>query len=185
MRLNLRELPDGITVIEVSKPGGSPDLPGFADIGGRLTLDKNGDVLRVTGQLAFICRLECSRCLADFVQRGDEPVELYFRQQQPEEAGPDRERELRPDDLSLIIYRGNELDLWPAIRESLELARPLKPLCRPDCRGICNGCGRDLNREDCVCPPQGGDPRWEALRSLSTDKVPMPKPRKKRSRGGG
>lgn len=185
MRLNLRELPDGITVIEVAKPGGSPDLPGFADISGRLTLDKSGDVLRVTGQLTFSCQLECSRCLAGFNLVGKEPVELYFRQRLPGDTGPVRERDLRPDDLSVLTYRGPELDLWPAVRESLELARPLKPLCRPDCKGICNGCGRDLNRQPCACRPRGSDPRWEALRELTPKAGPGPRPRRRRAGDGG
>ncbi len=185
MRLNLRELPDGITAIEVAKPDGSPDLPGFADIAGRLTLDKKGSVLRVTGRISYACRMECSRCLGSFELQGIEPVELFFRQQQPEDTDPARERELNPDDLSVLIYRGSELDLWPAIRESLELARPLKPLCRPGCRGICNGCGRDLNREPCLCQPSGGDPRWDALRSLSPEAGSGPKtPRKGAGNGG-
>lgn len=183
MRLNLRELPDGITAIEVAKPDGSPDLPGFADISGRLTLDKNGDVLRVTGLLSFACRLECSRCLRPFDLQGREPVEIYFRQQQPDD---DRSaRELKSDDLSVLTYRGTELDLWPAIRESLELARPLKPLCRHDCRGICNGCGRDLNREACRCRPRDGDPRWEALRALAPKPGSGSRPRRKKSEDGG
>jgi uncharacterized protein len=185
VRLNLRELPDGITAIEVAKPDGSPDLPGFGDIAGRLTLDKNGGVLRVTGRISFACRLECSRCLGPFELRGREPVELFFRQRQPEDTGPVRERELKPDDLSVLTYRGPEIDLWPAIRETLELARPLKPLCRPDCRGICNGCGRDLNREPCVCRPRGGDPRWEALRPLAPEPGSGPRPRRKRAGDGG
>jgi len=184
VRLNLRDIPDGITAIEVTKPDGSSDLPGFSDIAGRLTLDKNGDILRVTGRLSYACRLECSRCMGEFRFEGQEPVEIYFRPRQPGDSGPSRGRELKPDDLSVLTYRGAELDLWPAIRESLELARPLKPLCRQDCRGICNGCGRDLNREACRCRPEEGDPRWEALRKLVPGKSGADRMRKKRSSGG-
>ena len=164
MRLKLRELPDGITILVVDKPDGSPDLPGFSNIGGRLTIDRNGEVLRVTGRLSFDFRQECSRCLKAFPVRDEEQIELYFRPPLPDDAGDRRERELKADDLAVLTYRGTELDLWPAVRESLELALPLKPLCSEDCRGICNGCGRDLNNEECRCPEQGGDPRWAALK---------------------
>lgn len=186
MRLNLRDIPDGITAIEVTRPDGSPDLPGFYDISGRLTLEKTGGVIRVKGRLDFSCRLECSRCLGEFSHRGQEPVELFFRPQQPGDASPAREGELKPDDLSVLTYRGTELDLWPALRESLELGRPMKPLCREDCRGICNGCGRDLNREACSCAPDTGDPRWEALRGLGGPSRGRTKAgRGKRGGGGG
>jgi len=184
VRINLRDIPDGITAIEVAKPDGSPDLPGFSDIGGRLTLDRNGDILRITGRLAYACRLECSRCLGWFRLEAQEPVEIYFRPQQAGETAGHREGELKADDLSVLTYRGAELDLWPAIRESLELARPLKPLCRQDCRGICHGCGRDLNREACRCAPDPEDPRWEALRALSGKGGAGKKGRARKGAGG-
>jgi uncharacterized protein len=185
VRLKLREIPDGITAIEVKKPDGSPDLPGFSDIGGWLTLDKTGDVLRVTGRLGYACRLECSRCLGEFQWRGQEQIELYFRPQQPDDVAAVRERDLKADDLSVFTYNGNVLDLWPALKEALELARPLKPLCRQDCQGICHGCGRDLNLEACICSAESGDPRWQALREAAAAGPGKKKPGKKRKADGG
>lgn len=185
MRFNLRDIPDGLTAIEVTKPDGSPDLPGFDAISGKLTIDKNGEVLRITGRLFYACRVECSRCLASFSYQGQEPVEIFLRPLQPGDSGPSHERELKPDDLEVLTYRGAELDLWPAIRESLDLARPLKPLCSEDCRGICNGCGRDLNREACRCRPEPGDPRWEALQTLADPSPGKRKTRTRRRPGGG
>ena len=37
------------------------------------------------------------------------------------------------------------LDLAPLLREYLVLDIPSRPLCRPDCRGLCPECGNNLN----------------------------------------
>ena len=63
-----------------------------------------------------------------------------------------------------------ELDLRPTIREELILSAPAYLLCREDCRGLCPGCGQDLNRGSCTCP-SSRDPRWAALEALR-DRLP-------------
>lgn len=181
MKLNLREIPEGITHLVVDQPGGSPDLSGFSRIAGRLAVDRSGSVLRITGFLDFVCWLECSRCLQSFSFSGHEEIEIFYR---PLELG-DRmggERSLNADDLAVLTYTGNEVDLWPALRETLELSRPLKPLCHEACRGICPGCGRDLNHQDCICPPKPADPRWQALAAGTPAGKRLAA---KRKRGGG
>jgi uncharacterized protein len=42
----------------------------------------------------------------------------------------------------------------------------MKPLCRPDCQGLCVSCGKDLNLGACGCTRETIDPRWEALKAL-------------------
>ena len=58
-----------------------------------------------------------------------------------------------------------ELDLGEAVREELILAVPRYMECREGCRGICAGCGTDLNTGTCSCRPEP-DPRWAALDAL-------------------
>ena len=54
------------------------------------------------------------------------------------------------------------------LREELLLSQPTKPVCKEDCKGICAGCGAELNSEPCTCPPEV-DPRWDALKDLKFD----------------
>jgi uncharacterized protein len=42
----------------------------------------------------------------------------------------------------------------------------MKPLCRPDCAGLCPVCGQNLNLGECQCPPPEADPRWAKLRQI-------------------
>ena len=43
------------------------------------------------------------------------------------------------------------IDLGSDIREEIILDYPLKPLCRPDCKGLCPKCGKNLNEGGCSC----------------------------------
>jgi len=46
-----------------------------------------------------------------------------------------------------------DLDAGEAVRESALLEIPQRSLCRPDCRGFCPHCGKNLNETSCACPP--------------------------------
>lgn len=61
------------------------------------------------------------------------------------------------------------LDLEALLWEEFSLALPMKPLCRPDCRGLCPECGKNLNKGDCGCSRDSGDPRLLALRQLKVN----------------
>lgn len=91
----------------------------------------------------------CSRCLADVVEEFDREEEL----------------EVYPDEV-----QGKYLELRPFIEAGARLGLSLKPLCKPDCRGICPYCGADLNREDhkpdCRRPRLPRDPRLAKLAEL-------------------
>ena len=39
-----------------------------------------------------------------------------------------------------------KIDLTPLLREEIFLATPFAPLCREDCKGLCQVCGEDLNK---------------------------------------
>jgi uncharacterized metal-binding protein YceD (DUF177 family) len=77
------------------------------------------------------------------------------------------EHELLEDDLSVLVLGEEVLDTRTILLEQLQLNIPMKPLCRPDCRGLCPNCGADRNRPGaCSCAAPAGDPRWAALASI-------------------
>ena len=43
------------------------------------------------------------------------------------------------------------IDLDPDIREEIMLEYPVRPLCQPDCHGLCVECGQNLNLGKCSC----------------------------------
>jgi uncharacterized protein len=59
-----------------------------------------------------------------------------------------------------------ELDLSEDLRESIILVLPPHPVCREDCRGLCSGCGINLNRDNCTCKQETGGLSWSELDNL-------------------
>lgn len=96
---------------------------------------------------------ECARCL--------EPVRSPFGIKLVEKYTLGRR-----DDAVGIPVDGDFIDLTERIVESVLLALPMKPLCGPDCLGLCAECGQALNKAACDCRPEGVDPRLAGLGKL-------------------
>jgi len=86
---------------------------------------------------------QCSRCLTPI----QTPVTASFAEQYYARFGVVAGEALgeAPTD-SKTIGSDFKIDLTPLLREELILATPLAPLCRPDCKGLCEVCGDDLNQ---------------------------------------
>ena len=72
------------------------------------------------------------------------------------------------DDIVLLNEDG-ELELDELMREVFLLEMDTKNLCSQDCKGLCPGCGVDLNVEPCRCKKEL-DPRWAKLTRLLEQK---------------
>jgi uncharacterized protein len=70
------------------------------------------------------------------------------------------------DEIHYLAPEAKEIDITHDLRDTILLAIPMKLLCSEECRGLCAGCGADLNVESCRCTAPPADPRWEALRKL-------------------
>jgi uncharacterized protein len=114
-----------------------------------------GGVL-VRGAVESQLGLECVRCLEPFVLPVILELEETFRLPG---AGS------RPD-VSYAVGNDGRLDLAPLLREQAWVAIPMKPLCNPDCRGLCPQCGANLNLEPCTCKDVIVDPRLALLKDL-------------------
>lgn len=108
--------------------------------------------------------LECRRCLKP-VEREvkGEIVRLLVRET---EETPPEELELEEEDLGVAHFQGEEIELLPFLEEEIQLEVPMKPLCRPDCKGLCPECGANWNETTCDCETETTDPRWEGLAAL-------------------
>jgi uncharacterized protein len=118
---------------------------------GTLVYYRSGKELFFEG--SFWGRFEgcCSRCLAHYSFDLEKSFDIVLV---PDPARPERKvEELRREELGLSYYSGDMIELAPLIEEQVLLALPTRPLCREDCRGLCGGCGVNLNVEDCACDP--------------------------------
>ena len=105
----------------------------------------------------------CSRCLDEV----EVPIE-YSIQGFLVKEGFD-EDEFEDDDA--IIFDGQELDLVDIIEQTLDFKIPASVLCKEDCKGLCQGCGANLNIEACSCNESANDeeiidPRFAKLKDI-------------------
>src|SRR5690606_32302241 len=127
-----------------------------------------GDSMLVQGEARGEFALTCARCLQPLhTELAAEFQERFRREGARVPARGEAEGEGDPpaglpeDDARL--YRGNWLHLDEAVREALLLQLPMKPVCGPDCRGLCPQCGTNLNEATCDCQPETIDPRPAVL----------------------
>lgn len=71
-----------------------------------------------------------------------------------------------PSETQVVPAALNVIDISDDIRQTLELAVPLKKVCREGCRGLCPHCGKNLNEDTCDCAPIPADGRWDKLKEL-------------------
>lgn len=80
-------------------------------------------------ELSGLMRMICSRCLNEFEINLHEALKLNYTADNTDPT----------------------INLDPDIREEMILGYPIKPLCKPDCKGLCPKCGVNLNSERCKC----------------------------------
>ena len=105
-------------------------------------VSNTGGSLLVTGIVSGDAVTTCVRCLDPAEYRLEGEVEGYFTipgsdveltEEEQEECEP-----LNEDLTSLLVA-------------ALSLELPQTPLCDDDCKGLCSGCGANLNYEECTC----------------------------------
>ncbi len=114
-----------------------------------LNLDRRPDHVRITGKITGALNVSCHRCLGRFQLPFDEPVDIYLVG--GERAPNAEEKELAPDELIYEFFDGEAIEVDELVAEQIFLALPVKVLCREDCKGLCPGCGANLNEEACRC----------------------------------
>lgn len=161
MRLNLREI---IHVPGASLPFefqldlsqeeffGEHPIPRPVEVQGRVT--NVADVLVLEGEAISLLDYTCDRCMEPFTR--EKVVGLSTLLAETLEGEED-------DDI--VLLDNGEVDVGDLAYTAFLLAMDTKHLCSEDCKGLCPGCGVNLNREPCRCKKQV-DPRWAALEQL-------------------
>ena len=143
--------------------GGDVELAGPID--GKVRLQRTNRGILLRGSVDAPVRRTCSRCLDPFV----ETVSLQLAEEFLPTVDPHRGLPLAPpapDEEALEIDAQHQIDLTPVLHDELVLSEPMHPLCRPDCPGLCPGCGRHMDVGSCDCGSDEPDPRLAALARL-------------------
>ncbi|MGD8961819.1 MAG: DUF177 domain-containing protein [Desulfobacterales bacterium] len=130
------------------------------------------ELFEVEGHFETRIRIPCSRCLKDFeTPLASDFALTYAREVQGlMDVLDEKEIELRLEDVGLLYFRGEEINLQQGIQEQIVMAFPLQPLCTRDCKGLCPQCGSNLNQKDCGCEQVPGYNKFAVLKNLRIDK---------------
>ncbi len=113
------------------------------------TVKRNGETVEIQGNLFVEGRLECSKCLREFIYNTTDQVKVFLKSSK---SLPTKEEiELSFEDLDDDFYEGDEMDFYDYILKLGELCLPEFANCSEYCKGICPKCGENLNENNCSC----------------------------------
>ncbi len=128
-----------------------------------LELQSVSEGVFVQGNVQVTLEGQCSRCLRDLALDEDETVgELVFYPERKAAfvADGDEEAEEFPEIVD------DHIDLEPILRDAVVIGLPFRPLCRPDCPGLCSECGEPWDNLPDDHAHEKLDPRFDALAAL-------------------
>lgn len=88
----------------------------------------------IEGEIVYTLKGECTRCLEETSCEFD--IELKIEVDNEDESYP---------------VKNDTVDLSKIVDDEIIMNLPVTFLCSENCKGICSGCGANLNKEKCKC----------------------------------
>ncbi|MBE6974628.1 MAG: DUF177 domain-containing protein [Ruminococcaceae bacterium] len=120
------------------------------------TVRNTAGVLVMKGEIRTTIHGVCDRCATEFDQDVIHPIDVVLVTELADEENEDE---------WVFPLEGDSADLEDIVRTVFVLNMDSKLLCMPECKGLCCGCGRNLNTDRCTCQKEI-DPRFAALKQL-------------------
>ena len=125
-----------------------------------------GDITNTAGYMRMRLTLSvdyesmCARCLT--------PLSGSFTLDLEKTVAPRDVLEDLPEEKldEYVIIEDGFLDMDEQLKEQLEMEFPSRFLCKDDCAGLCQRCGKNLNDGKCSCPDHEIDPRLAPLQKI-------------------
>jgi len=111
----------------------------FAPINLKGTISNTNQMLLVQISLEGCIELQCGACAGMYEYNIGLSFEAVYR------------RFTDPEDPDIFTYQNDRIDFKDAVLEHILLDIPTRKRCMEDCKGICSGCGVDLNLDQCRC----------------------------------
>ncbi len=159
MRLDLREIiltPGAVLPFAFQLDLSHLEFHGQAPI--QAPVEVTGQVRNMAGALVFtaqaraVLSLVCDRCGVPFQREKVVDYETLLAETLEQEQ----------DDGDIVVLDGDSLDAGALMTDTFILEMDTKNLCSEDCKGLCPGCGVNLNLEPCRCVREV-DPRLAGL----------------------
>ena len=127
-----------------------------------LKINKGASEIDIKGTVSAFLEKECDRCLEIFEKEFQADFELLLS---TSVSG----QQYDTGDVISITSDMSEIDIYPFVKEAIVLNLPMKVICKDDCKGLCEHCGTNLNKESCKCKENEIDPRWKILENFTED----------------
>ena len=127
-----RVIPFELEQVEVSQGIILNNVQGFAD------LNRMQDGIRMQASFNGEIESECGRCLITFsnkIQSEFEEIFLFPHMDTTEDE--------------LKIPEDGNINIEQIFNDFMVMGIPINPVCKPDCKGLCDVCGQDLNQSAC------------------------------------
>ena len=157
-----------LTVSSDETDGGAVNLSGVrfphpARVLGQIT--DNAGYMRLTLAVTLPYATVCARCAKEVTGE----FEMNFERTVVPEGMVEDAEEKEED---FAVAENGKLDIDEQLVELLELEFPTRILCREDCKGLCQRCGKDLNEGPCDCPTVEPNPAFAKLLKLFDEEEP-------------
>jgi uncharacterized protein len=113
------------------------------------------DILKLTASVQARYETACSRCLAPVSVPLDVACETILTDDAQDEESDD-----------IYLLEGDSVDVDDVVLPTLFLEIQMVYLCKPDCKGLCQTCGKNLNEGPCNCSGKQIDSRLAVLQKL-------------------
>ena len=103
-----------------------------------IELVRNQDGFRSMVEFKGFFTNECGRCLETFREKIQGEFEEFFTFPYVETS-----------DDEIQVPESGDVDFKPILHDYILIEIPINPVCKPDCKGLCDICGVNRNIEDC------------------------------------
>ena len=166
MKVNISNLSQGTHDYELSKDAAELGLAeNFSgDVAARVAIEKSSRQIFLRANISVSATFSCDRCLSEFNHDVSTLLQTLYVWNTDDRPGSEDEN------VRVLTHDQNMIDISEDVRDLVVLAVPLKLLCREDCAGLCQRCGKNLNAmvgSRCDCTPREVDERWNKLAALA------------------
>ncbi|MFH1217515.1 MAG: DUF177 domain-containing protein [Pseudomonadota bacterium] len=159
-KINFYEIPDEGLSLYLDDPSWFPeDMEHQGVVSAEVHLKRLGERVVVAGKISATVVFECDRCLEKYDQELDSRFNIDLELLDEENVlAEERDHFFHDEEMDMDFLHDSEIDIVDILQQQVILALPMKKMCSEKCRGICPGCGANLNLNECECKTEKDSP---------------------------
>lgn len=169
MQIRFDDIPDQGLRLEIDGHAWLPaeDVQHSGPVTARVFLERRGERVFLSGEIAVTLELECDRCAEPY--KLPQHLEFSVDLEVIDQAFAGRaggEYACKSDEMEVVFLHEPLIDVHDVLAQQVLLALPVKRLCAEECQGLCPVCGVNRNRKQCRCHETKVDSPFAVLRKL-------------------